>query len=525
MAGQFTPTDASLGTLLEDYNNYVLRPSTEKDLEDNPVVNDRLHETHMNYFIKGMSNQIGSHVAGFFRLRNWKEKSELNNARIRKVFTRAEGDIGIDWDDSDSGQSIKDRFTAALDGSYASAYRLLVNGDEIYEDMKKMTWHVFKQYYNDGRNVNEALGETLTLLYGDTVLERNGGIEFPNGVGLWHDREMMNKHKVTLNEIEEYKINVFHHLIKKTTANGGNITLQFTNDDPEKSDIGKWSEVAQGIVEGGGNVWWGVINDVYTDGYRVVMLAQRGSSDASIEEAGRRMFTTPGSSLPSVEVIGDGYYNDGSGPKPIRLTKEQFFHAIAEAPAAEALRSNMDWWDNQHWLFNKDKNRKYGEPGGAILMRAAEDAGWFTQPGPDMSRKRIEHYIKKRGPGTKHYDQTPRAWSAFGTGFGLDWSKPGRLEMDLLWMPLWKDIQELEGKNPPGYRVTQDELRTLFRNRYRSMFKGRNDPGLRRTFSLYDMFYIMSNSTSIRYQAEEAINLQDLRGLVNVSGYVPGEEE
>tara|TARA_Y100001963_G_C6759426_1_gene438652 strand:- start:127 stop:1698 length:1572 start_codon:yes stop_codon:yes gene_type:complete len=519
------PTDVSLETLTTDYNNLVLANATETDLQGNPTLNEKVLEKQFGYFIDDMANKIGSHAPGFFRLRGWKDDTEKNHARIRKVFTRAEGDIGIDFNQKTGpGQSIKDRFSAAIHGSYASTYKFLVNGDEIFEDVKKTAWHVFKQYYNDNHNVDDALGETMTLLFGDTVLERNGGIEFPNGVGLWHDRQMMGEYGLTLNEMEEYKINVYYHLIKNTLG-GKNVTLQFTKDDPSKSDTGKWSEVAKGIVDGGGSVWWGVINDVYTDGYRVVMLAQRGDPDASIEDAGRNMYVTPQSQRPSVEIIGNGYYNDGTGPKPIKLTKEQYFKAIAEAPAAEMLNSNMDWWDNQHWLFNRDKNRKYGEPGGAILMRGAEDAGWFTQPGPDMSRKRIEHYIKKRGPGTKHYDETPRAWSFFGTGFGLDWSKPGKLEMDLLWIPLWKDIQELEGKAPPGTRVTQDELRTLFRNRYRSMFKGRHDPGLRRTFSLYDMFYIMNNSTQIRYQVEEMGSLDDLRGLVNPSGYVPEEEE
>jgi len=519
--------DITVQELVDEHREEVIQPSTQEDGE----ILQEVYDSQMGYFIEKKAG-LADHFPGFYYLRGWKDDTETNHKRIQKIFTPLEGDVAKFWSE-DKTKSLKDQFKAAMHGSYASAYRLLTNGNQIYDDLEKTAWHVFKQYHYDNLNATEALQETFQLLFGDTVLERNGGIEFPNGIGLWHDKKMMNNYKLTLNEMEEYKINVYHHLIKNVIG-GKNITLQFEGHGIDKTK--GWDQVAKGIVEGGGSVWWGVVNDVYNDGYRVVLMAQRGDPDAPSEAFGRHMFQTPGSQLPSVEILGDGFYNDGTGVKPIRLTKKQYFDAIAEAPAADMLDSHSDFWDSQHWLFNQNKwdtdkwlggdrpnypPRPMSTIAGTLvnLELKAEEAGFMgLKPGPDMSRKRLKHYIDKYGPGTKHYKDTPRAWSFFGTGWGLDFSKPGRLEMDLLWIPLWNELREFEGKQHE-YEINQEQIRALFRNRYRGMFKGRWDRNLKNTFSVYDMFYITSGGQADRYRARMGnMTTDELRGLVDPTG-------
>ena len=46
------------------------------------------------------------------------------------------------------------------------------------------------------------------LMFGDTVYERNGGENTPNGLGLWHSKDMLNKYNLTLGDLEEYKIDL-----------------------------------------------------------------------------------------------------------------------------------------------------------------------------------------------------------------------------------------------------------------------------------------------------------------------------
>ena len=517
MRGQQVTIDA----LLAD-SNHLIAVSTSDG-----VLNDEIYDAQFNYMIENWEAE-GKHLPGFFHLRGWNENTPRNRARIKKVFSHTEGDIGISQIDinTEGGKKLKDRFDAGLQGSYASVYKNLVGGARMFEDIKNTAWHVFKQYYNDGEsNADIALQQTFTLLFGDTLLERNGGIEFPNGIGLWHDKGKMAEYNLTLQELEEYKVNVFYQLINhQRKGDKGQLQFQAHVDDNMH-----WDEVAQGIIDGGGNIWWGVINDIKTDGYRIVLMAQRGDKEASLAEAAIRSYSTPGSKVPGIEILGDAYFNDGTGAKPIRLTKDQYFKAIAEAPAAEALYSSMDWWDRLFLLANKDRRLQkeigYGRDGGRPeTWNILEEQGTI-QPGPDLSRKRIKYYIDKYGEGTEHYSKTPRAWSFFGTGWGLDWSKPGKLEMDLVWIPLWNDIRELEkktGGRPDSGKmereITQDELVNLFRQRYRSMFKGRSDHGLQRMFSVYDMLHIMEGPRYRTLTRPQDMTESQLRGLVNVSG-------
>ena len=487
--------------LVNDFNEHVWNPSMlDGDIDEN-AYDQRMFQ--WSSFWKDR----GKHIPGLFHLRGWRDDSM--KTVVEDVMKFEEGGTGIDWNPEEGkDKTLKARFDAALDGSYASAYKYLKNGTQIYEDIGRTAWHIFQmQKTKNNTDVDTALKDTFSMMFGNTILERNGGVEFPNGVGLWHDREAMNNYGLTLNEMEDYKINVYHHLIKNLTAEGSNSTIQFEsviNTDKH------WDEVADGIVNGGGSIFLTVINDVYTDGYRVVVAAQGGDMDASPEVAGQHMFVNAYSKKPSIRIIGNAYVNDGTGAKPIRLTKDQYFNAIGEASAAEYLDANLDFWDRTYFLYNKNKTIKTGAPWNQVTgtFNALAERGFLgMRPGPDMSRERVEYWNEKFGPGTENYKNKPRAtrWF-FDTTFGLDWADPGKLEMDLLWIPLWNDIKEFEAKKSDGKHVTDDELETLFRNKYRSMFKGRNDLNLRNTFSVYDMLSYIKIPEIYEDTAEEEYN-------------------
>ena len=357
-------------------------------------------------------------------------------------------------------------------------------------------------------------------MFGDTVLERKGGVELPNGLGTWHDREEMNKRGITLDMIEANKVNAFYHIYNKHGAD-----LMF---EPYKDMDKNWDQVADSILSGGGNVWWTVINDVETDGYRVVMVAQRGEADrdeADVDQGGLSL-------MGGIKIIGDAYYDDGTGAKPIRLTKDEFFNSMGEAAAAEHANSQLDWWDSMHVWFNKTKAeypplyppRPMSTIGAAFVNAtiALEDSGFLT-PGPDMSRKRIKYYMDKLGPGTQHYKTTTKTWTPYDTGFGTDLGNPGRLEIDMFYKPLWDDIQTYEAaKRRSGKgeaEITSDELVRLARQRYRGMFKGRGTYGLRRAFSMYDRFHLQKGPRFPKGQIQpQDMTMEQLRGSVNPTG-------
>ena len=61
----------------------------------------------------------------------------------------------------------------------------------------------------------------------------------------------------------------------------------------------------------------------------------------------------------------------------------------------------------------------------------------------------------------------------------------------MFWKPLWEDIQAYErAQETTGEEINQVELYNLARQRYRGMFKGRNDYGLERMFSVYDALFL-----------------------------------
>ena len=488
--------------------------------------------------------------AGFFHLRNiYKTEGlmrEVNEERVKRIMTPSKGgqEQGYDWSKDEGAKSAKEKFDAAIRGSYANTYQKLVEGgDLIYDDIRATAWHVFGQYVKELGNHDEALSNTLTTLFGDTVLEQNGGVEFPNGVGLWHDRAEMNKRGITLSMIEQNRVNAYYHIHNKYGSD-----LLF---EPYRDMDKNWNKVAQEMLNGGGNVWWTLINDVDTDGYRVVVVGQYGVADKSV--AAGKAYISPYSKTSGIKILGDAYFDDGSGPQPIRLTKKEFFDRMGEAAAAEHASSNMDWWDNMHMLFNQKRwelgGMVTGMPSVGALVNLEldlEDADLLT-PGPDMSRKRLKYYMDKKGPGSQSYKNRKKATSiAFGdgpdkwdTGFGLDLSDPGKLEMDLFYIPLWEDIEAFEAakrrSGEAAEEVTQEEIYKLAMQRYRSMFKGRSDYGLKRMFSMYDHFYMASGprfstslggEQSLRDSAnfpQEPVDPQDmsldqLRGTVNVSG-------
>ena len=475
------------------------------------------HERIENSTIEGVIDQDAFHMqnqtnietirhsypeqAGYFSLRNIYDtrgrNGLLNEERIKRIFSATKGGQGqgYDWSDESEGvvEKAKDRFNAAIRGSYAQLYnKLMVDGDKIYEDLYNTAWHVFGSYVKEKGNQDEALKATLSLLFGDTITEKNGGVEFPNGVGLFHDREEMNKRGVTLSMLEEYKINAYYHIYNKHGAD-----LMF---EPHLDMDKNWHIVAQEMLEGGGNVWWTVINDIETDGYRVVMVGQHGDDK---EQAASRMYGDPFSKTSSIRILADAYYDDGSGPQPIRLTKTEFFDSIAEAKAASHAYSHLDFWDNLHFLFNyKHTPKDYPDtpispsldterPGvlGDLTTRL-ENVGFMT-PGPDMSRRRVKYYMEKKGPGTDWYKSTAKAYSIGDSGFGLDFTNPGRVEIDMFWKPLWEDIQAYErAQETTGEEISQKELYNLARQRYRGMFTGRSDYGLKRMFSMYDRYFM-----------------------------------
>tara|TARA_R110000765_G_scaffold98066_1_gene184350 strand:+ start:1 stop:1548 length:1548 start_codon:yes stop_codon:yes gene_type:complete len=480
-------------------------------------LDQRCYQMQKDRDVARYRNTEYDHVAGYFHLRNIFETNGLKGdntlRRLNEIFTPVTGGQGEAYDANkgiEGSMNADDRFNAAFAGSYASIYRELIdNGDQVYEDLRKTAWHVYGKMQQKKGEQTLALKETLNILFGDTVLERKGGVELPNGLGTWHDREEMNKRGITLDMIEDNKVNAFYHIYNKHGAD-----LMF---EPYKDMDKNWDKVADEMLNGGGNIWWTVINDVETDGYRVVMVGQRGEADrdeASIDQGGY-------SQMGGIKIIGDAYYDDGTGAKPIRLTKDEFFNSMGEAAAAEHANSQLDWWDSMHWWFNKTRRfdpKIVGVPtfGGLVNFGLdLEDSGALT-PGPDMSRKRIKYYMDKLGPGTQHYKTTTKTWTPYDTGFGTDFGNPGRLEIDLFYKPLWDDIQTFEAaKRRSGKgetEVTSDELVRLARQRYRGMFKGRGTYGLRRAFSMYDRFHLKKG------MGYKGMSMEQLRGSVNPTG-------
>jgi len=482
-------SEAILSSVISDYDIRV------KNSMINGVLDDDTYEAQTIQNIENVRDKAPGSV-GYFHLRNIYEtegrKGAINVERLKRIATPSKGgqNQGQDWAEGVEGaKNHKVRFNEAFQLSPARAYkRLMDGGDQIYDDLYASAWKVYGSYVKDGIGQDTALKKTFSLLWGDTVLERNGGVEFPNGVGLWHDKEAMSKRGITLNMIEENKVNAFYHITNKYGSQ-----LLF---EPYRDMDKNWHEVAQGMLDGGGNVWWTVINDVATDGYRVVVVGQHGDDK---DVAAFNTFSHSNEKSSSIEILGDAYYDDGSGPKPIRLTKSQFMDRIGEAAAAEHAYENLDWSDNIHWLYNKDRKPSEWKdvltehPNNSLVgdtVRRLENVGVFT-PGADMSRRRIKHYIEKLGPGTKHYKSNAKAWSLFDTGFLLDFSDPGRLEIDLFWKPLWDDVQAFErAQETSGEEISERELYELARQRYRSMYKGRNDYGLKRMFSMYDVEFL-----------------------------------
>ena len=464
-----------------------------------------------------------SWIAGYFHLRNAFEteglKGDNTDRRLKEIFTTATGGHQQGYDPNigiEGNLSSKQRFDAAFAGSYAKIYlNLIDDGQQVYDDLQATAWHVFGGMVQKHRDETVALKETLNILFGDTVFERNGGVDLPNGIGAWHDREEMNKRGITLDMIEANKVNTFYHIYNKHGAD-----LMF---EPFLDRDKNWDVVAEGMLTGGGNVWWTVINDVETDGYRVVMVGQTGE--------GR--YTDQGgySQRGGIKILGDAYYDDGTGAKPIRLTKDEFFNSIGEAAAAEHAYSQLDWWDNMHLWFNKTKAeypplyppRPMSTIAAAFVNAtlALEEAGALT-PGPDMSRKRIKYYMDKLGPGTDHYKNTSKAWTPYDTGFGTDLSNPGRLEIDMFYKPLWDDIQTFEAQKRRSGKedeeVTDQEIFHLARQRYRGMFKGRGTYGLKRAFSMYDRFHIQKGPRFPSQIQPQDMTMEQLRGSVNPTG-------
>ena len=467
-------------------------------------------------------------IAGYFHLRNAFEtdglKGKNTDRRLKEIFTTATGghqegsydpNIGIE-----GNLSSKQRFDAAFAGSYAKIYlNLIKDGQQVYDDLHDTAWHVFGGMVQKHRDETKALKETLNILFGDTVLERNGGSDLPNGIGTWHDREEMNKRGITLDMIEDNKVNTFYHIYNKHGAD-----LLF---EPFLDKDKNWDQVAEEMLNGGGNIWWTVINDVVTDGYRVVMVGQHGENKEGTFGGGY-------SQAGGIEIIGDAYYDDGTGAKPIRLTKDEFFTSIGEAAAAEHGYSQLDWWDNMHFWFNKTKAeypplyppRPMSTLSAAFVNAtiALEESGFLT-PGPDMSRKRIKYYMDKLGPGTDHYKNTSKAWTPYDTGFGTDFAKPGRLEIDMFYKPLWDDILTFEAaKRRSGKgdeEATNQEVFQLARQRYRGMFKGRGTYGLKRAFSMYDRFHLQKGprfDPTWRFLKPDDMTMEQLRGSVNPTG-------
>ena len=451
----------------------------------------------------------GDHLPGFFFLRDWRgQGSESIKKRrqklVRQVFNPLPGQKPKDFrpkvDIQNDGyhKDVKEKFDAAFAGSYAAAYLNRTDGAEIYEMLRKTAWHVYNyQVYNGTEDVNDALKATFSLMFGDTYLERNGGINNPNGLGLWHDKEKMGKYGLTASDLEEYKINTWFQLTKEeVSGKKGKLYLGKNIDDSLPLH-----QVVQHIINGGGSVWWAIINDTETGDYRVVM-AQKTPEEADLEIAAKNM-AQDFSSVPGIKILDNAYIDDGSGKRAITITPDQYMRGIAEFIAMDHLHQHMDLADSplgDKGMISQLLGKLNIAPPSFVgndpsafnttindIKQAMAKAGWIS-PGPDISRERVKHYVENFGPGTDHYKSTPKAWSLWDTGWGTDWSDPGKLEMDLVWMPIWNYIQELEGKGPPGTKASQDEVLDIYKMRRQEMFKGPSDPAIYDTFSAYHLY-------------------------------------
>lgn len=499
----------SLDDLKQQWHDEVVVPSTG----GNKVVDTRVLKAQAGHFIdRWQAQKGGDHIAGFFYLRDWmgNESEKLKGRRAKLatyVFNTLKGDIAKDrtpkgdQDDDVYNPTVDEKFESRLNQSYAAAYLNRENGASIFESIRKTARHVFKyQRYALRMDPNSALNETFNLMFGDTVYERNGGENTPNGLGLWHSKDMLNKYNLTLGDLEEYKINTWFQLTKGEVR--GKPAKLFLGRDVDTSL--PLHEVARGIVKGGesgASVWWTIVNDTETGNYRVVM-ARKSPASADLDIAAKNMATAY-SVTPGIEIVGNAYYDDGEGKKAIVLTPDEYMRGIAEYIAYDHLNQHMDFWDTNFGIEYFDKKPHPATAGApnpigamASLKVWAEDKGLLT-PGPDVSRRRVKHYYDKFGPDSAHYNNPDkaRAWTlwAFGspsyddsrTGWGTDLSDPGKLEMDLVWIPIWKSIQELE--TLVGRNATRDEIHNIYKMRRQEMFKGPTDPGLERAFNAYDL--------------------------------------
>ena len=477
---------------LSQRHNKLLALSTDN--------NGVLDETAYNMGFEALVGKYAEgreHVRGYFYLPDFEKSTKQNNDRMSMIFNdpiepyrkkdpytpKELGDLEL-------------RFNLAFEGTYASAYKRRrfrgIPGEDIYEDIRKTAFHVFQRYLitpnanGFNKNETEALEDTMKTLFGDKVFLRNGGSEYPNGLGLWVDRNLMNEFGLDANVINDNMPVSFYKVIKdlrlRAGPKGSNITLQIgRNPDPSNS----LGVVVNEILENAGNTWFAWVNNVEKGGFDLLLVQQYGNEIKPVERV---------------------FINDGQSIKPYYSDEKAFLEGIAEPLAYDTLDSNLDSWDTLYW-FGKKNYGKNLNPIGAVFNYLPEGISPFK---PDISRHRVQYINEQFEKGNF---ENPRTWSFFDTGFGKDWSEPGRLEYKLIWKPIWDDILQLEkGRNR---EARQDEIENIFRQRARELFRSRSDSRFRDYFSAHDIIKLINgashftNKVPIRDKERNVIGYKD----------------
>ena len=140
MRGQQVTIDA----LLADSNHLVAVSTSDG------VLNDEIYDAQFNYMIENWEAE-GKHLPGFFHLRGWNENTPRNRARIKKVFSHTEGDIGISQIDinTEGGKKLKGQqvdYGMAMPKHLGGQWR----SNEIVRDLANKLFT-----YKKGRKIDE----------------------------------------------------------------------------------------------------------------------------------------------------------------------------------------------------------------------------------------------------------------------------------------------------------------------------------------------------------------------------------
>tara|TARA_R100000458_G_C8278027_1_gene253832 strand:+ start:6267 stop:7880 length:1614 start_codon:yes stop_codon:yes gene_type:complete len=461
-----------ISEIVGHYNHIIERATIHGEVDKS------LEDKFMNDYINDLTEQGYGHARGYFYLKDAFKISRHNEKILNYVMPPpppSSHDIKKDPFTEEEWGDLKQRFDLAMEGTYASAYKNMrvrgEHGSDVYQKIKDTAWHVVQRLAYDNNklgyslNDTEALEDMLKMLFGDQMFLRNGGTEYPNGIGLTFDRGLVHEFGLDMNLINENMNVTFFKQIKDLKQflgpKGFSASLQIgQNLDHSKP----WDIVLKDIHKRGGNAWFAWRNNIEKGGFDLLLVQDTGTR---------------------IEEVDSIYLDDGTSVKPVHLTERKFLEAIAEPLAYDTLDSNLDTWDTLYW-FGKDAGRSGMAPFPSLGM-IPESLSPFK---PDISRHRIKYYIDKFSKGTEKYKENDRTWSFFDTGFGKDFSDPGRLEMKLIWQPIWDDILQLEkGRNR---EARPDEIENIFRQRARELFRSRSDSRFRKYFSAHDVITLIN---------------------------------